>query len=89
MKDALTRLVSSAKFWTLILGLLTTFLAKYGVHVDDSTSQYIAMGFALLLGAQAANDHGKAAALINAKAANDNTVVAAPAVATVEEKVAS
>ena len=87
MKDALTRLVSSAKFWTLVLGLLTTFLAKYGVHVDDSTSQYIAMGFALLLGAQAAADHGKSAALINAAAAAP-AIPAAPAAPAAEVKAA-
>lgn len=79
MKNALIRLVSSMKTWTLILGLTATFLAKYGVHVDDSTAQMIASGFALLLGAQAITDHGKAAALIHAQAMRGPANANAPA----------
>lgn len=72
MTTAFKSLLESAKFWTLILGLLATLLAKYGVHVDDSTAQLIAGGFAMLLGAQALTDHGKAAAAINAKSTADS-----------------
>lgn len=68
MKDALRRLLSSMKTWTLLIGLTATFLAKYGIHVDDQTAQYIAGGFALLLGMQGVTDHGKAAAQITADA---------------------
>ena len=72
MIQALKSLLESAKVWTLLIGLSATFLAKYGIHVDDATAQLIAGGFAILLGAQGMADHGKAAALINAKSAQDS-----------------
>lgn len=62
IKDALTRLLSSMKFWTMVLGLAATFLAKYGIKTDASTAEMVAAGFGILLGAQGLTDHGKAAA---------------------------
>lgn len=61
IKAALTRLLSSMKFWTMILGFAATFLAKYGIKTDAATAEMIAVGFGILLGAQGLTDHGKAA----------------------------
>ena len=68
MKDAFRRLLSSMKFWTLILGVVATvgasLFAKYGLELSDSTvakiAELLALGFGVLLGAQGATDLGKA-----------------------------
>lgn len=62
MKDAIIRLLSSMKFWTVVLGLLTSFGAKYGFKVDPDMFWAIVGLFGLLLGAQGLQDHGKEAA---------------------------
>lgn len=82
MKDALTRLLSSAKFWTAIIALISVFAAKYGFEISDQMTTLMSVIFAVLLGGQGLTDHGKAAALINATKTpgNDNTTPApAPA----------
>jgi hypothetical protein len=63
MKNALVRLLSSMKFWTMVAGLLTTLGAKYGFEVEQSTVLMIGTMFAILLGTQGLADIGKAAAV--------------------------
>jgi hypothetical protein len=85
MKDALARMFSSAKVWTVIIGGLVTagasFLAKYGLEVSDATVQQIAGTAALLVGilvhAQGQADHGKYAV----RAVDSNTATPAAPVA--------
>jgi hypothetical protein len=77
MKNALARLLSSAKFLTTLLGLFTTagasLLAKHGLELSDATIQQVAITvsgfFGLLLAAQGATDMGKSAAAIGAQPA--------------------
>lgn len=57
--NALKTLVSSLKFWTLVLALITAFAAKYGIAVDDNTYWTIVGFFGVLLGAQGLTDFGK------------------------------
>lgn len=57
--DAFKRLISSMKFWTFILALLTTVGAKYGFKVDDQMFWTIVGLFGALLGVQGLTDHGK------------------------------
>lgn len=64
MKTALLRVFSSMKTWTLLLALLTSQGAKYGLDVDEKTYWTIVGLFGLLLGVQGLNDHGKAKAEI-------------------------
>lgn len=68
MKDALLRLASSMKFWTLLLGIVSALSAKYGLQVDPEVYWSIVGLFGLLLGAQGLQDHGKEAAKETAKA---------------------
>lgn len=63
MKEALTRLLSSSKFWTLVIGLAGALGARYGFAVDTDTMWMIAGLVGVLLGAQGLNDHGKGAVL--------------------------
>ncbi len=56
---ALKRLISSMKFWTFILTLLTALGAKYGFNVDASTFWSIVGLGGTLLGVQGATDWGK------------------------------
>lgn len=74
MKEALFRLVSSMKFWTVILGLSTAVGAKFGLKVDPDIYWSIVGLFGLLIGAQGLTDHGKEAAKITA-AATTNEVL--------------
>jgi hypothetical protein len=67
MKEALLRLVSSMKFWTLILGLLVSLGAKYGFEVDPEVYWAIVGLFGFLLGAQGLTDQGKTAAIEETK----------------------
>lgn len=67
MKTALLRLFSSMKFWTLLLGLVTSLGAKHGLEVDAQTYWSIVGLFGLLLGVQGLNDHGKAKAEIETR----------------------
>lgn len=67
MKVALLRLLSSMKFWTAVLGVLTALGAKYGLEVDPETYWTIVGFFSLLLGGQALQDHGKAKAEIETR----------------------
>lgn len=67
MKTALLRLFSSMKFWTLLLGLVTSLGAKYGLGIDPDTYWSIVGLFGLLLGVQGLNDHGKGKAEIEAR----------------------
>lgn len=75
MKTALLRLLSSLKFWTLIIGAIVTAssaaLAKYGLEVSDEAvrevATWLATGFAVLLGGQALADHGKSKAEIETR----------------------
>lgn len=66
MKQALIKLIESSKFWTTLIGIAATFAAKYGLQVDAATQAEIAGLFVMLLGGQAAADHGKEAAKVNA-----------------------
>lgn len=80
MKDAIIRLLSSMKFWTTILGVVSALGAKYGFNVDPDGYWSIVGLFGLLLGAQGLTDHGKEAAKVtagstlNPYAASDPTV---------------
>lgn len=73
MKDAIIRLLSSMKFWTTILGVVTALGAKYGFKVDPDVYWSIIGLFGLLVGAQGLTDNGKEAAKITATAAAPNT----------------
>lgn len=64
MKDAILRLLSSMKFWTLILGVATALGVKYGIKVDPDVYWSIVGLFGLLIGAQGLTDHGKEAAKV-------------------------
>jgi hypothetical protein len=66
MKEAITRLLSSMKFWTMVLGVVTSLGAKYGFNVDTNVYWSIVGLFGFLLGAQGLTDHGKEAAKITA-----------------------
>jgi hypothetical protein len=57
------------KAWTAFLAILTALGMRFGFKVDENLYWSIEGFFALLLGAQALNDHGKAAALIGANTA--------------------
>jgi hypothetical protein len=91
MKDAIVRMLSSAKFWTAIIALISVFAAKYGFEISTEMTGLMAAIFAVLLGGQGLTDHGKAAALINnTHMVHLTPVEPAPAVAPVaEEKAAS
>lgn len=62
MKDAFTRLLSSAKFWTAVIALAAVFAARYGLEISEEMTALVAAIFAVLLGAQGAADAGKEAA---------------------------
>ncbi len=83
MKDALVRLFSSAKFWTMLIGLAVTLGARYGFQVDADVMWMIAGLVGILLGAQGLTDHGKSAAMVAGPATQvaqgDVVNVAAPA----------
>ena len=80
MKDAFVRLLSSAKFWTAIIALISVFTAKYGFEISNEMTALMGAIFAVLLGGQGLTDHGKAAALINtAKPPTNTNQAAAPA----------
>jgi hypothetical protein len=67
MKTALLRLLSSMKFWTLLLGLVTSLGARYGFDVDPEVYWSIVGLTGLLLGAQGLTDHGKSKAEIETR----------------------
>jgi len=66
-ESVLKRLLSSAKFWTMIIGGIATagatLLAKYGLEVSDAAISQIAITvsglFAVLVHAQGQADQGK------------------------------
>lgn len=78
MRAVLVRMLTSLKFWTTMFGIAATYLAKKGVILDPEMAQYVAGFFGLLLAGQAATDHGKAKAEIEAK--RDIAYMSAPAV---------
>lgn len=67
LKPPFVRLLSSMKFWTTVIGLTAAWLAKRGIVLPADMADEIALGFALLLGGQAATDVGKAKAELVAK----------------------
>ncbi len=77
MREAFSRLLSSVKAWTLILGMFATagasLLARYSLEVSTETVQQVAITvagmFAVLIGAQGLTDAGKEAAKIKATSA--------------------
>lgn len=71
--DALKRLVSSMKFWTFVLTLLTAFGAKRGWDIDPTTFWAIVSLGGVLLGVQGAADWGKNTAVVQAKASMAHT----------------
>lgn len=85
MKTALTALLESKKFWTTIIGIITTafgaWLAKHGFDMSDAhtaqVAQYLSLGFLTLLGGQAATDFGKEKAKL--ETARDVAYLDAPA----------
>jgi hypothetical protein len=89
MKDAIVRLLSSMKFWTTFLGIVTAIGAKYGFKVDPEVYYSIVGLFGLLLGAQGLTDHGKEAAKIAAAnpVAPTTTVVDNSTTVTTKEEV--
>lgn len=68
MRDAIIRLLSSMKLWTVVLGIASALGAKYGIRVDPDVYWSIVGLFGLLLGAQGLTDHGKEAAKATASA---------------------
>ncbi len=68
MKEALLRLLASAKFWTMLLGLVGAIAARYGFEVDPEVFWAIVGLVGVLIGAQGAADAGKEKAKIEAKA---------------------
>lgn len=66
--DALKRLFSSAKFITMMAGLLVYVAAKRGIVLDPSDAQAILILFGSLLGAQGLTDIGARKAHIEAAA---------------------
>lgn len=87
MKDAILRLLSSMKFWTVVLGVLTSIGAKYGFKVDQDMFWAIVGLFGLLLGTQGLQDHGKEAAKAKAAALPPTTVVDNSTTITTKEEV--
>jgi hypothetical protein len=67
MKNALLGLLSSKKFMTWLLGMFIALGAKYGFHVDPEVFWTLVGLTGVLLGAQGATDHGKAAAMVHAE----------------------
>lgn len=65
-KTLLFRLLTSLKFWTTILGITSTALAKKGIILDPIYADYIAGFFGVLLLGQGLADHGKERAKIEA-----------------------
>jgi len=61
-KAPLVRMLSSLKFWTVLLGIASSQAAKHGFEVDEATYWTIVGFFGLLLGAQGLQYHGKEAA---------------------------
>ncbi len=86
MKEALSRILGSAKFWTTVIGMVMTagasLFARYGLELSTEAIQQIAVTvaglFALLLGGQALAGHGKEAAELTAKAPAAQVVVEMP-----------
>lgn len=75
MKEAIIRLLSSMKFWTAVLGLITAIGAKAGFNVDPEVFwAIVGVVTAVILG-QGLTDHGKEAAKITSSAAQPTTVV--------------
>lgn len=66
IKLPLVRLLSSMKFWTVILAVVTTQAAKHGFEVDPTTYWTIVGLFTALLTGQALQDHGKERAKVEA-----------------------
>lgn len=82
MKQAIADLLSSKKFITAIVALIVTAAARKGFDVDPEMCAAILGVFAVLIGAQGATDHGKAAAElhVNAAAAEPAPMPRAPTV---------
>ena len=83
MKDAIIRLLSSMKFWTAVLGLLTAIGAKVGFNVDPEVFWAIVGVVTSVIIGQGLTDHGKEAAKITAAATLAATQQPATAVTTV------
>jgi len=70
LKSPFTRLLSSMKFWTVVIGTVATWfsawLARHGFDMTDAhveqVAKYVAYGFGILLAGQGLADHGKEAA---------------------------
>lgn len=75
MKDAIIRLLSSMKFWTAVLGLVTAIGAKAGFNVDPEVFWAIVGVITSVIIGQGLADHGKEAAKITAAAAQATTVL--------------
>lgn len=67
LKMPLCRMLSSLKFWTVIVGTLSTYLAKKDIVLDPEMAKYVAGFFALLLAGQGLQDHGKERAKVEAQ----------------------
>jgi hypothetical protein len=59
------RMLSSMKLWTVVLGLIGIFAAKYGFEVDRETYWTIVGVVVFLIGAQGVTDWGKSAAVVH------------------------
>jgi len=70
MKTAFLGLVESKKFWTTLLTIIASGVAKYFNNPDLSVHIMYLGG--LLIGSFALQDHGKEAAAINAEVALTN-----------------
>lgn len=79
IKSVFLKGVGSLKVWTMLLGLLVFFGAKYGFEVDADTYWVIAGAFSLLLTGQMVKGAGAVAAQVTANAKTlptiDNVVV--------------
>lgn len=69
IKEAFLKLVSSLKFWTVILWLGSAIAAKYGFNVDEDVYWTIVAAFGALVTGQALKGFGAVAAQV--KAASD------------------
>lgn len=71
-------LLTTKKFWTAIIAVITLIAASKGFDVDPKTLWGIVGIFVTLLGAQGLTDMGKSAALINAATAAAAKTAATP-----------
>jgi len=78
MLEAWKDLLSSKKFWTAILAVVTLVAGKKGLAIDEPTFWAVAGVFISLIGAQGLTDHGKERPVAGGSVANEPAKPAAP-----------